>query len=276
MADAKPKRRWVRFSLRTLLVGMTVLCVWLGFKVNTARRQKEAVDAILKAGGEVRFDYQVVPDPGGNSSLRAYDVTLLPPGPAWLRKLIGDEYFRSVFTVVVLRPADSISTWDFEPLAKLSGLQQLTLQFNESQPPIQRPDLTVLGTLSQLKALLLIGNCSDDSMLSSLNNMPQLRNLALQGERITDKGMQQIEKMIQLKVLTLQSTSISDEGFKHLQNLNNLECLRLDDAKCTDTGLQYLKGLKKLTELSLRATKVTNAGVRELQKSLPKCKIYGP
>jgi hypothetical protein len=37
MTETKPKRRWFRFSLRALLVFTTVLCVWLGFKVNAAR-----------------------------------------------------------------------------------------------------------------------------------------------------------------------------------------------------------------------------------------------
>jgi hypothetical protein len=55
------KSRWFRFSLRTLLLVIAVLCVWLGIQVNAARRQKEAVAAIQKAGGEINFDFQCVP-----------------------------------------------------------------------------------------------------------------------------------------------------------------------------------------------------------------------
>ena len=40
-----PRRRWLRFSLRSLLILITILCVWLGVKVNQARRQKEAFTA---------------------------------------------------------------------------------------------------------------------------------------------------------------------------------------------------------------------------------------
>jgi predicted xylose isomerase-like sugar epimerase len=57
MIETKPKRRWFRFSLRMLLLVVTVLCVWLGFNVNAARRQKEAVQAIRLAGGSVWFEY---------------------------------------------------------------------------------------------------------------------------------------------------------------------------------------------------------------------------
>jgi len=50
------KSRWFRFSLRTLLLLIAALCVWLGIQVNAARRQKDAVAAILNTGGAVHYD----------------------------------------------------------------------------------------------------------------------------------------------------------------------------------------------------------------------------
>jgi hypothetical protein len=47
MPPAPPRRRWFRISLRTLLLLVTVLCIWLGVKVNLARRQKEAIAALI-------------------------------------------------------------------------------------------------------------------------------------------------------------------------------------------------------------------------------------
>ena len=40
---SKPRRRWFQYSLRTLFVLVTVLCVWLGVTVERARKQREAV-----------------------------------------------------------------------------------------------------------------------------------------------------------------------------------------------------------------------------------------
>jgi hypothetical protein len=39
----RPKRCWFRFSLRTLIAVVTVLCIWLGIQVNAARRQPASI-----------------------------------------------------------------------------------------------------------------------------------------------------------------------------------------------------------------------------------------
>src|SRR5204863_3831428 len=94
----KPKRRWFRFSLRMLLLIVTVLCVWLGFKVNAARQQHEAIESIRRVQGSVTFDHEWSPIPGfpGRYSV---DRGAVPPAPAWLRNLMGDELFRVVRSV---------------------------------------------------------------------------------------------------------------------------------------------------------------------------------
>ncbi len=37
MTTPTANRRWLRFSLRTLFVVVTVLCVWLGYELNWIR-----------------------------------------------------------------------------------------------------------------------------------------------------------------------------------------------------------------------------------------------
>ena len=89
----KPRRRWFQFSLRTLFVLLTVLCVWLAVTVNRARKQREAVAAIEAVGGMVLYEHQ-------------YDDSE-PPGPKWLRELVGDEYFVSVDVVFFVEATDA-------------------------------------------------------------------------------------------------------------------------------------------------------------------------
>jgi hypothetical protein len=35
-----PPRRWLRFSLRTLLIAITLFGIWLGLRVNAGRREQ--------------------------------------------------------------------------------------------------------------------------------------------------------------------------------------------------------------------------------------------
>jgi hypothetical protein len=53
----KPKRRWLRFSLRTLLIAMTLLTVVLGYRLNQIQRRHQAVAVIRSMGGQVVYNY---------------------------------------------------------------------------------------------------------------------------------------------------------------------------------------------------------------------------
>ena len=118
------RRRWFRFSLRMLFVVMTVLCVWLGFKVNAARRQKEAAALFLKAGGEVLYDYQIALNPPGTAALFKVLPNSSPSEPGWLRATIGDDYFRKV-VAVDLQPQNGQAAIAESDLKQLSNLPDL-------------------------------------------------------------------------------------------------------------------------------------------------------
>ncbi|HUY89845.1 MAG TPA: hypothetical protein VMV10_14010 [Pirellulales bacterium] len=49
----------LQFSLRTLLVGLTAACLFLGWPLERARRRGQAVDSIVSAGGLVRYQPDV-------------------------------------------------------------------------------------------------------------------------------------------------------------------------------------------------------------------------
>jgi hypothetical protein len=104
-------KRFLRFSLRTLLILITVLAVWLGSKMSAARRQKEAVETMLNSGATLQYDYQMkrrVPTtgpfvPNGHVGVKlpefTFDSNAPLPGPAWLRTKLGDDYFCTVVAV---------------------------------------------------------------------------------------------------------------------------------------------------------------------------------
>ena len=90
----KPKRVVLRFGLRTLLLTLLAVGIWVGFKSNHARKQKDAVDAIQSLGGSVVYYYQQIAPVSAGGGF----TTAKPPGPTWLRRILGDEYFVKVYS----------------------------------------------------------------------------------------------------------------------------------------------------------------------------------
>ena len=57
MSDVSPpRRRWFRFSLKTLFVVLTLFGVWLGVQVNWIRQRREARQWIKDHGGLIEVD----------------------------------------------------------------------------------------------------------------------------------------------------------------------------------------------------------------------------
>ena len=51
--NTKPRRRWYQFSMRTLLLVMLVVVVWVGIRVEWARTNRERVGAVVTAVTEI-------------------------------------------------------------------------------------------------------------------------------------------------------------------------------------------------------------------------------
>ena len=168
-----PKRsRWFRFSLRTAAVVLTLLCIWLGIVATRVHRQRTAVEAIVAAGGNVYFDYQFQ-SPNGPLS----PVNAIPPGPAWLRRVVGEDYFRSPHLVVLAGPnvTDELIENHLSKLTTLTMLRIESPQVTDRALPhiarlhdlfmlrINSPKLTVEGLrpLGTLKSLTMIWSFHD-------------------------------------------------------------------------------------------------------------------
>lgn len=91
------RRRWLQFSLRGFLVVLTIGCLWLGWRVERAIKQAEAVKAIDAMGGVVLYDW--------HTSQKGNAPAWEPQGPVWLRQFIGDEYFQKVEEVYLMDPS---------------------------------------------------------------------------------------------------------------------------------------------------------------------------
>jgi Leucine Rich repeat len=245
----KRGRRWLQFSLRSLMIFVVlfaIACCWFGAKMEKSRRQQAAVDAIRKDRGLV-----------------SYENRLPPPQPAWLRALLGDDFFRNPISACVQTDAGLEHICEF---GQLRFLQLAPTRFSNA-------GLQHLSALNRLESLNLIGASFSDASLEFLASLPQLRTLVLYNTPITNAGLAHLRGLKQLRVLDLRETRISDAGLEQLAALAQLSVLYVDSPEITDTGLEKLCVLKSLSSLDIRGTRVTENGVANLKRALPDCKI---
>jgi hypothetical protein len=248
----KPRRRWLQFSLRTLMVLMLAVGCgfgWLGMKVKEARDQREAVEVIRRFGGHV--------------TCVAAPRNTMRTAATWVGRLFGEDLSEDVISVSF---EDAEVTDDgLRHLKAFGQLRRLSL----SGAAITDNGLKYLDGLSQLERLEL-GRKAPWFVDSDLSQQSAARQ---GGTRITDGGLAHLEELRRLKTLYLVGTEVTDMGLQHLEHLNELEWLNLSHTRVTDAGLEHLKGLIRLRQLYLTGTKVTDGGVRDLKRALPKCWI---
>jgi hypothetical protein len=247
--SAKPKSRFLRFSLRTLLVVMLVVCVTLGWKVEKTRKQREAVAWVEECGGEVDNEYE-------------WDK-VKPHGPKWLRDQLGVDFFDDVVSVSIHGSYDSdvtpLAGSDVTPLAGLRNLERLDLSFS------QVSDVTPLAGLRNLKWLYLSSTqVSDVTPLAGLRNLERLDLSSTQVSDVTP-----LAGLRNLKWLYLRDTQVSD--VTPLAGLRNLERLYLSFTQVSD--VTPLAGLRNLKWLYLSSTQVSQEEYEMIQQALPKCRI---
>jgi internalin A len=232
---SRPWRRFLRFSVRGLIVVVLLIGGWLGWIVRSARIQQVAVAAIENAGGFVWYDWQWSK---GRSIPGAQ-----PWAPRWLVDRIGVDYFGHV-TCVMLFPVATDGV-----LAKV-------------------------GLLTQLQELNLYRSSVSDFGLSHLRGLNELTTLYLGRTPVTDAGLAHLGGLTNLRELKLDSTEVSDAGLAHLSRLSKLTNLDLRNTQVTDAGLAHIRGLTSLSRLELEGSQVTDAGIKELKQAFPSLKAY--
>jgi hypothetical protein len=254
-AALRNNRRWFRFGLRTLLIAITVPCVWLGFKVNAARRQHEVVQAILKAGGTVGYDYQMVPVPVALDDFNINNAAM-PRTPAWLRSIFGDDFFCNVIYV-----GFSVSGADFKlaQIVDLPSIRRFVVRSipaaaggGKAQMHLRDEDLAAFGELSQLQELTLYGQGIEGPGLKSLVGLKHLKHIGLHNTFINDAGLEQVGKLTTLQNIILSADRISDDGLHYLETIPklNLDLMSPSIAQISDSRLEALSRLDNLDVLS--------------------------
>ena len=210
--------KWLRFSLRSMLIAFTIAAVWLGMTISRARRQERAVSRLERCGGYVAYDRPKSAEP------HAWE--------RW-RGMISKHHFESPIQVTLDVPR-RCSDW----LAAINALPTVrTLLLSGGSVTDQTlADLR----LTQIDALHLTASRVTDRGLAQLARFKRLRWLGLSESQITGDGCALLEPLSELEELDLYGTKITDDAVPHLKKLTRLRRLMIPRTGITDRGLEEL------------------------------------
>jgi hypothetical protein len=170
-------KRFLRFSLPTFFIAISVLCVWLGYRTHRARMQRELVAWVGETGGFVHFDWQI-------NAAGKFDPKLTHPVPEWLRRRAGDEFFQNIVYIAVGEPTLS----DLSPLSKARGVEELYIASERID------DFTPLLRLPRLRRLeLSVETIGDPETLADLFSLDQL---SLSANSVSDAEVNSLRKAL--------------------------------------------------------------------------------
>jgi hypothetical protein len=261
---ARPLRRYVRISLRTLFVLTTVCALGLGYLSKCARDQRAAVQRIHELGGSVSYDFQYADGEANGKLLKNPQ----PPGWSWLRRLIGPEYFQDVVRASLDKK--QVNDDDLRLIGKLTRLNTLGL----NHTGVSDAGLKHLDELKRLCSLGLAETQITGAGLRVVSHFDNLDTLILQdASRIDDDCIQHVKSLTHLETLNLGGTSVSSTGVSQLAALNNLRWLYLSDTSVDDAAVEALISMRHLAELGLRGSQITGEGLLTVRAGLSSCEV---
>ena len=227
-----------RFSLRVLLVLITLGSIALGVIVNRAERQRKAVAWINEHQGHVIYAHAPVGFPPKPEVL---------PAPQWMINTLGEHYFFRPESVTLrnLQGNEDLSPLNGLPTVHRVSLEHSSLTGKQSRQLSQVPSIHELN--------LYDSELTDDA-LAELNNAKNLRNLSVWYCRLSAKQTQTIFELAQLKQIYFAACELDLSQVGDGSRLNNLEMLYFAEGTIATRGdLGQLASLPKLQEVMLSA-----------------------
>jgi hypothetical protein len=247
--------RWrFQFRLRSLLVltlAVALACSWLKVEIESARQQREIVAELHEWNGFVFYDYEY--------NGPAVNPPIAPPRPAWLRRVVGDDFFASTACIVffLAEPTDKFSVHLEDLPCVASGTGERNAR------PVEK-GFTLLDFIQSAQSLCIVDTQVADELLERIAKLDCVQELHLGGAPVTDAGMTHLESLAQLERFSVGSTRLTDASLRHLARLRHLRALNLTSINVTDAGLPLLVELDQLQSLDLSGTRITNAGLAHL------------
>jgi Leucine-rich repeat (LRR) protein len=222
----KPRRRWLQFSLRTVLTLTSLAAIglgWVAYERQKGQKEREAVEAIQGLGGYViEGEIQEFPPALVRRFLR--NDTCFRLVDFYDTRISDDDlrHFRAMRKVYGLKLMKTkITDAGLEHLAGLTELEYLDLQHTL----VSHLGLKRLADLKALRTLDL--SHTSVAKLEPLAELTQLEFLGLESTPVTDDELPQLVGLARLEKLTLRGTLVTDACVSRLQAaLPNLEIVR--------------------------------------------------
>lgn len=233
--DSPPLKRrfWPRFTLRVLLVFVTLVGVSLGYWTHRAREQARIVKLIEGGGGMVCYerDGPAAPEP------RSFALE-------WLAKILSRDYLEGIAAV-------SIHNREAIPnLHKLRGLETLGI----SDANLTDSDLTAIANCRDL-VVLRIG----DTYIFG-DNVPK--------SQISDRSLFLIARLPRLEIASLHGTGFTRSGIEVLAQSPTLRSLEIGlcEPSVVASDFDAIKGLGRIQSLKAWRGKAGELGFEEIIK----------
>lgn len=279
----KPKRRWYRFSLLTMLIAVLACAACCSFSISKllpARRQRLAVTEIRKFGGSISYGF-------GDSNAKP-----------WAAEVFGDDFYPVIGVDFEHTPVTDAGLEHLKTLTSLeslnlnstkvtdAGMERLKKSTNLQSLRLEDTEVTDAGASGLRSALPNLSITPSPGQLATRSAaIARFRNLGgmfwanpgrkgrwyivdLRRAKVSDadlvhvRGLTHQQESIEL---ILWDRQITDAGLKHFDGLTGLRRLCLGGTQVTDAGLEHLKGCNRLERLNLDQTRVTDAGLAHLK-----------
>ncbi|MDP6444341.1 MAG: hypothetical protein QF805_11170, partial [Pirellulaceae bacterium] len=246
------------FRLRSLILLLTAICLWLGYEVEQLRRHRRATLAVSFIGATASFAVDESP-------------SFYKRG---LRKLLGADVRRRIEGLAFGGSDD-----EFAALLRIPGLERIE-RLELRGPKISDKSLASAAQLASLSKLTLIDTRVTDRGLYALwsareqldidghsqfallhpTEFEHQQVLDLSGPHLTDAGLADQSRRITMQALTLDGVEVTGSGFRRLQMLPSLRVVYLRNARRLDqNGIAALSQLPKLHALYLDGSAISDA-----------------
>ena len=180
-SQSSRSRKWIRFSLRAVILLLTIGCIGLACFFNHCRRERAAVDAVVKAGGKVSFERQ--------------GETPTQKVPSWIRSLLGEEPFRTPL-YVSLRGEKIDDEFLATHLSAFGSLERLVIK----SPNVSDTGLAYLPKNSAYEILWLDCPAVTDAGMVHVAALKRIDSLALNCDRLTPVGIRRLKGLAVVRV----------------------------------------------------------------------------